>query len=278
MWRGHSIRLGVVDARPTAEILVTGLRFCFRPAEMLRYREYDWALVHGESRIEAHLPRRHGGNPAPIWWMRLQFIAIGPQWRRCGKLDRPHIFIELYNFDVPPGDWRNLSGLNFWNIEYADDEAWLAGPDPGEFRFQYLSSFRENRREEHPAFTEVNWRVVSAEGSLLTIELSADSDSPQPPPASLETVSAIPGLAAAPETAATGHALYLLETVPFGVVSAKVPRNAPDALAYVETLSHRTLKTPAADHMHLRDFKDHKNENIRGDLHVDLHFFGYHGT
>lgn len=245
---------------------------------MLRYRGYDWALVHGESRIEVHLWSSGGGKRSPVWRLALQYIAVGPEWRRCDNLDRPHFFLELMGFHVPLGDWRNLSEVDFWNTEEPVD--FFESDDyrsPGDLRFEFLSSYRNNREEERANLPYFNWRVVSADGALITIELSADSDPEEAAAETLETVSAIPGQAAGPESA-VAHGIYLLETLPFGIVTTAIPRNAPDPCAHAELLARRQLKTSTADHMKLSDYKDSKHERMRADLHVELHYFGYHGT
>jgi hypothetical protein len=74
---------------------------------MLRYREYDRALVHGESRIEVHLCRHRSAVSKPIWWLFLQFVAIGPAWRRCCHMELA-LFIEAGNLGLQLTDWHHI--------------------------------------------------------------------------------------------------------------------------------------------------------------------------
>jgi len=247
---------------------------------MLRYRGYEWALVHGESLFEVHLGHPGSKHPEPMWWLRMQFIAVGAEWRRCSNLDRPHFFVEISNFDVKPGDWRHLAEVDYWNKEVSG--SWLDDseePNSGWFRASFYSSYRADHERVDSDFGDANWRVVRMDGPLVTIELSGDTEEGNQIIGTPEMAATAPGAAGAEEPRDTGgHEVYLLETIPFGLVTATVPRNARDPLAYAELLARRQLKTPAADHLRLRDHKDHHNEAIRGDLYVDLHLFGYQGT
>ncbi len=249
---------------------------------MLRYRGYDWALVHGESLFEVYLGRPDSKGSKAQWNLKAQFIAVGPEWRRCSNMDRPHFFIEISDFDLTPGDWRHLTEVDFWNKETS--ASWLLDdseyPNPGWFRAEFLSSFREGRERIATDFGDANWRVVRLDGPLVTIELSGDTDGAPPLTPTPEMATTGPAAEGAQEEPHdTGqHEVYLLETIPFGKINVRVPRNASDPFAHAELLARRHLKTPAADHMVLRDHKDHPNESIRGDLYVDLHVFGYQGT
>lgn len=246
---------------------------------MLRYRGYDWALVHGESCIEVDLWSAEGGKRKPFWRLTLHYIAVGAEWRRCGKLERPHFSLEVMGFDVPPGDWRNLSEVNFWNQDeseiFSEDESWI---NSGDLRFHFANSYLPNGEVQSSFMNYFAWRVVKVDGALITIELSADGKPFSMNSETLQTVSAIPSPADAPEQADAAHEIYLIETIPFGTVSTTIPRNSADPYAHAEELSRRHLRTPAPDHAEVRDFIESKHENLHADLHVKLHYFGFHGS
>lgn len=242
---------------------------------MLRYRGYDWTLVHGESRFEVNLGHAGSAHPEPLWWLRMMFIATGPEWRRCDDMDRPHMSLEISSFHVKPGDWRNLAEVDYWNRPDSGDM--LKEMESGWFDTEFLSSYRETAERETTSFGEANWRVVRMDGPHITVEVFGGTDVKNGLLGTPEMAATAPGGGEEAPPGGTGeHEVYLLETVPFGVVTVKVPRNARDPYAYAEQLARRHLKTPPADHMVIRDHKDYGNEMISGDLYVNLHLFGYH--
>ncbi len=261
------------------KFLVTSRANCLPLRAMLRYRGYNWALVHGESCIEVHLTPTSGAKRKPLWSLTLHYVAVGPEWRRCGKCDRPHFTLEVTDFHVPPGDWQNLSDVDFWNdAEFgkrfgADDYR-----SPGYLNFYFQSSSRDESEKHSAVLCPFHWRVVQRDGALITIELAADTDPQGTFPQVLETVSAIPGQAAETDYSTIDHEIYLIETLPFGIVTVPVPRNAPDAYTYAEEHARRQFKTPHASHMTLNDYQDCTYEDMRNDLYVELHYFGYHST
>lgn len=236
---------------------------------MLRYRGYDWTLLHGKSRVEVDLGLP-GGSKKPMWGLELHFVAVSPEWRRCGVTSRPYFEMSIEAFDVERGDWRNIAGANHWNV--AEGNSWPNNPDgqhTGWFHAEYNNRSGGKRECVTTAFGGVDWRVVELDGTLVTIEASSDTG-----PAN--SLAAEPGAEEAgrdPE-----HELYVLETLPFGLVTVRVPRNAPDPFAYAETVARRELGLPAPDHVRIRDYKDKGSDLISGDFHVELHFSGYHGT
>lgn len=211
---------------------------------MLRYRDYDWALVHGESRFEAHFTRRRDGDGGLMWWLRMEYVATGAEWRRCAELDRPHFSLEISSFAVKPGDWRNLREVNHWNAAHTDDFPEVM--KCGWLQAEFVSSCREDRERAFTDFGEANWRVVGMDEPLVTVEICGDTEEGNALLGTPEMAATAPGgHGGADEPAGyAGHELYLLETIPFGMVTVQVPRNAPDPLAYAESFSRRHLRTP----------------------------------
>lgn len=237
---------------------------------MLRYREYDWKLSPADSRFEAYIGILPHQSKAIGWNLQLAYAAAGPEWRRCHHFDRPMMDLTISNFSVSPGDWRNLADVNFWNT--ANDDC----PREGSLDTTFRGKAWDGTNFEFPNLSYLNWRVVRAEKSHFTIELTADTHPINPLPGPAVMASTGPESSEELPSACANHALYLIETVPFGLVTVRVPRNSPDPARHAETLARRAFNTPPADHIEIMDFKDSECEGNRSDLFVKLHYHGLH--
>jgi|GEM_PF-4441286 len=237
---------------------------------MLRYRNQDWLVIHGATRIRTFIQPAAGGKQELRWQVTLRYVRNEPEWQRLPAYHRQGIELVLCCFAITPGDWRHFGKLDFWN---ADTEGATVESRGGycETRFSGPVSDDHDDFFEFPYF---QWRIVRAKGTHFDIELTAGSR----PPDTGEAARAPTYLAAdnAFPSASYDRELYLLETVPFGTIHTTVPRNSPDPYRYAEALARRHLKIPPAEFIQIRDHKNSDSERIRQDLHAEIHIGGYY--
>lgn len=238
---------------------------------MLRYRNQDWLVIHGATRIRVDLPPAVRGKQEVRWQVTLRYVRNEPEWQRLPAYRRQSLKIVLCCFAPQPGDWRHFGSLDFWNRDECASsvesrggycETWLSDPTaPGE-------------RDGELDLGYFQWRVADAKGTHFDIEL-AGSACPPDTGAAARAPTYLAG-AGAFASAKYDRELYLLETVPFGMIHATVPRNAPDPYRYAEALARRHLNPPPAEFIQIRDHKNSDYEKIRHDLHADIHIGGYY--
>jgi hypothetical protein len=72
--------------------------------------------------------------------------------------------------------------------------------------------------------------------------------------------------------------LYLIENIPFGTVTVKVPRNARDPRAHAQARAATLLGARDPEYVKLTDFTKHDQStaSLHDDLYVEMHFNGYY--
>jgi len=239
-------------------------------------------LRHGVSHISA-LISSDVTEPRDIFWqIQLWYTNHAACWRRVPWTNRPNIILGLHGFQLPARSWRSMEHLNFWNL--SDDDWFVTGAGvDAQFSLDGL-----HKPISDLYCGESCWRVVQREGPIFTVEISVLPEGKGlPPPAIPEQI-----LVTADGTEETTTAkpeddylrteamLYVVEDVPFGVVTVKVPRNVRDPEAYAIARARQLMLVPEQpEHIAIRDHAPRMKEfrNTAGDLYVALHYHGYHG-
>ena len=251
---------------------------------MLRFHDQPWMLRHGVSHISA-LISPGVKEPGDVFWqIHLWYVSRAACWRRVSWTHRPNVLLDLHGFHLPGRSWRSMEHLSFWNLS-GDD--WIdtagAGVD-AEIRLEGLHKPSGLLRSGHSS-----WRIVQREGPIFTVEISVLPEGQRPPPPALPEQILVTADGAEDTTAAarpeddclrTGAMLYLVEDIPFGVITVQVPRNVRDPEAYAIARARQlTLAPEQPEHVDIYDHAPHVKEfgNISGDLYVALHYHGYHG-
>ena len=243
---------------------------------MLYFRDYHWLLVNGYSHFNAFITSQHRGREDVTWFLNLRYEAGGAAWRRVRH--RPQVWLDLSSFQGPAATWRDLEQLNFWEPD-ADDEPW-AFHRQGFLDFSFYPRGDEEGIDPATMGDHV-WRVAARDGRWFTIELAvlpADFDE--------EDLEDLPALvtpdgeevAASAEPNWKGVAeLYLIERIPFGTVTVRVPRNARDPATYAFARAQELIgglgepeKVSISDHSKYEKGDD----DLKRDLYVELQFHG----
>ena len=72
--------------------------------------------------------------------------------------------------------------------------------------------------------------------------------------------------------------LYLVENVPFGTVTVRVPRNSRDVEAHALARARELVGVGEPEHIDVKDYskREKASEGIQEDIFVELHFNGYY--
>ncbi|HEY1771394.1 MAG TPA: hypothetical protein VGG02_14175 [Chthoniobacterales bacterium] len=244
---------------------------------MLSFHQHHWLLRHGASRINAWLDSRTKTAADVSWDILLSYCAGGAQWRRVREWKRPSADLYLHNFRPDIRSWRDLERVDFWQV----DPATTSECDPwpgGDLLVEYHNPPFEPPPKRNVNF-DIVWRVAARDGALFTVELAADErdlstllDVP-----SLVLPDGAPGDEAAAEFWKDKAALYLIEQIPFGLVTVQVSRNARDPVQQALGRARSLLGLGEPEQIAVNDFAGKpKSETISGDLYVDLHYHSYY--
>ncbi len=217
------------------------------------------------------------------WELNLFYVAGGAPWRRVDFSDRPMLVLYLPSFRPQLRTWHDLERMNFWNPDRGDDDD-LCGP----------AGWLEIEFTDRPGMTkpdrslnlETIWRVAVRDGARFTVELvgcaNGFNDLRGEMPA-VFPMAASPTIRRRSREYWKGKAeLYLVEEVPFGLVTVQVPRNSRDAVGQVLGRAKSLLRLGEPEHIIVRDFAAQQDQNLDprlrsdGDLYVDLHYHGYY--
>ena len=201
---------------------------------MVYFREHDWRLMQNASHFTAWLTPLTKSAADIHWDLNLYYVAGGAPWRRVQFWDRPSLVLYLPSFRPPAfRTWRDLEGINFWNpdAEYDDEMDWPGGWLDIEFQDRPKAAELDRSIK-----LDTIWRVAARDGARFTVELAgcADgfSDLVGEMPAVLPDGALAAGSAPGPEDWKGKAELYLVEEVPFGLVTVQVSRNSRDPIAH----------------------------------------------
>lgn len=252
---------------------------------MLYFRDYHWLRVNGASRFSAFISPGVRKREDVAWFLQLTYLASGPEWRRVQSWDRPRLWMDLHLFKVPGKSWRDLEKLNYWELPGPDDDYWKWQDNFGCGGLEAHFYPNQGQKEgEQLVIYDHMWRVAAREGRWLTVELASFVDGvvvkeemPESPVAVTstgETVREEPDV----EFWKKHAQFYLLENVPFGTVTVRVPRNARDPESFALARARELVGIEEPDHIVIDDyFKRNKtHESLRDDLYVHLHLHGYY--
>jgi hypothetical protein len=241
---------------------------------MLYFRDHHWLLILGTSRFEVSIDPPDTCAEDLRWHLFLSYAAGGAKWRRVRSWERPRMRLELFNFRPRIRRWTDLERVNFWEFVPYDEEYWggtlcMAYEAPGEESLSELSG-------------DQIWRVAARDRRWLTVEFAHLAD-----PAKFEELTSAPAVAPDGEPIGSerdfdfwkAHAqIYLVEEVPFGVVTVGVPRNVRDPEAYALGRTRTLLGLERPEHLEVHDYSLGPNPSrlTAGNLYVQLHFHGYY--
>jgi len=254
---------------------------------MLHFRDYHWLTVQSSTRIDALISTDNKNTDDVCWMLDVQCVAGGAAWRRVEPGDRPSLWLEISSFKPKLRHWTDLEHLNFWSFaEEEDEEAWF-GPG-GLLDVEFYPRCGEKGRESS-FLSDFVWRVAGREGGWFIVELAAMANglSLRDQLAAREVKVTPDGSEVPAEPDAEfwkKHAtLYLMENIPFGTISVRVPRNVRDPEAYALHRARTLAGVDEPEHIivtdHLRSSQRHKTECpeiIRDDIYVELHFNGFY--
>jgi hypothetical protein len=255
---------------------------------MLYFREHRWLRVNSRSRFNAMIKPKDRTCEDVYWWLDLEFVAGGAVWRRVHDWERPSFPIGLSSMK-PPRCWTDIEDYNFWGDpvrdKFGDDYAW-------HYKGAGLvdACYESKTAGVGPNYTfggNCVWRVAAREGRWFTIEMAGLADgsnilgdmAKRPvavTPDGCEEQEAQPD--ADEEFWRKNSEFYLVEQVPFGMVTVHVPRNVRDPEAYAVARSRALAGTGEPEHIDWYDaaLSENSSENIRGDLLLYLHFNAYY--
>jgi hypothetical protein len=259
---------------------------------MIYFRDQHWLPVHGYNQFEALIQTDDRKREDVFWMLRLRCVAGGAQWRRVRHWERPSLWLQISSFKPRLRDWRDLEQLNFWNLDDDVDEGGFPRfpPPSGCLEVDFFpESCRKDAPHESSFLNDAIWRVAGRDGGCFTVELAAFADGRN-----------ILGQLAAQEVKVTpdgreersepdadfwkkNAGLYLVEEIPFGIVTVRVPRNVRAPEAYALRRAQELVGVGTPEHINVRDHwkssERHKQncpENIRQDIFVELHFNGFY--
>ncbi len=251
-------------------------------ASMVYFRDYQWLPVHGHNRFSAYIAPDARAREDVHWELRIHYVAGGAAWRRVQSWERPSLWLSLSGFEPKLRSWVDLERVNFWELEKEDEEALC---DEGGWLDADFHSKGGSEENESSFVKDVIWRIAAREAGWFTVELAGFTDG-----RSLldnlkgENVTVTPdGKEARYEPDAEfwkKHAeLYLVENVPFGTVTVRVPRNARDPEAHALARARTLIGVDEPEHIDVTDY--HKNgsehsETLRDDIFVELQFNGFY--
>jgi hypothetical protein len=249
------------------------------------FGEHEWLLRHGSSRFSAWLDSRTKTTADIHWELSLVYLAAGAPWRRVESYDRPTLSLYLPCFRPELRTWRDLERMNFWEPDAHERDAdgdlldWPGGWLQVEYNNRPLMTKPEFSRN-----LKVIWRVAAADGPRYTVELVGRADGFDQLRGALGLVLPDGGLDRDEDYSDRagywkGKAeLYVIEEVPFGLVTVQVSRNARAPIAVALGQAQSLLGLGEPEHIQLSDYVGHPHASplTVNDLYVSLHYHGYY--
>lgn len=260
---------------------------------MLSFCNEDWIFRHGPSRFEVYIMANHRKPRDVGWSLELHYTAAGARWRRVQEHLRPDVHLSLNSWHLPGRKWTDLEDLKFWGgqeeLEKETGMPWFLSWEGGDLDLCY----RETPGEAHQISTglSVDWQVRERQGSRFLVEVAAGAG--RLPPLEEKALVLADGEEERSDAERRDPAdfwkenatVYALEWVPFGKVTVRVPRNAPDHVAYARRRAHELLgvsQAPEAYQIHdflemkSGDAEERASNGLNDDVYVKLHFHAYH--
>lgn len=247
---------------------------------MLYFLDYHWLCNRGSTRISAMIGPKDRERKDVHWELELEYVAGGAQWRRVPVWKRASFSLSLSGFRAPERTWKDLEKLNFWNVEDDEEEVSSIGHCGSvDVHFKPAEDDDGDSTTLSSAFT---WRVIEREGRFFNIELAgfADGQSLHDAFDQQPVVVATDGTEERAEPEAefwkANAQVYLIEPVPFGTVTVRVPRNAKDPEQYALARAQALIGVNQPEHFEVTDFSKYEKsgESLHDDLYVVLHFNG----
>ncbi len=248
---------------------------------MLYFRDYQWSPVNRHRRFDAYIKPDARTREDVFWSLHLRYVAAGAAWRRVREWERPSLWLDLWSFKPKLRSWTDLERMNFWELEEEDDFA-LCGPG-GYLDADFYPKCGSQERESS-VVNDIIWRVAGREAGWFTVELvgATDGRSLLDNLTGQEVMVTPDGKESRYEPNAEfwkKHAeLYLIENVPFGTVSVRVPRNARDPEAHALARARTLVGVDEPEHIDVTDYfkLEKSSEDLHGDIYVELHFNGFY--
>jgi len=254
---------------------------------MIYFRDQHWLTVQGYTRFDA-LINTDDQKPDDVFWMLdLRCEAGGAEWRRVHPWDRPALWLQIHHFKPNLRHWTDLERMNFWSFEEEDDAWSYCGPG-GALEVEFYPKGGSQKRE-NSFVNDAIWRVAGRDGGWFTVELAAVADGRSLlDQLTAREVKVTPdGREERAEPDAEfwkKHAeLYLVEDIPFGTISVRVPRNVRDPEAYALRRARALAGVDEPEHIivtdHLKSSQRSQQEcpeSIAQDIYVELHFNGFY--
>ncbi len=242
---------------------------------MLHFREHQWLLAPGTSRFTAWIEPKDKKPEDLRWLFALTYHAGGPQWRRVPAWRRPSLIIQNFNFRPRIQHWTELEQVTFWSPgdDLHDDSGYL---------FTEFSLGPKKTPVETSLFSDHIWRVAGRDRRWFTLEFAGFINCENffgKPEESLVTSTGQPASSDGEAEFWKANAqLYLVEDLPFGMVTVQIPRNVRDPQTYALRRTHALLGLERPEHLEISDYAQspHGHEFTRGDIYVHLHFHGYY--
>jgi len=248
---------------------------------MLHFREHTWLPRAGANVFSAHILTQHR-TPADVFWnLNLRYTAGGSIWRRVPTYTRPQLWLTLACLRCPGSSWRDLTQLDFWSD--ADHEMPWHKRGGGFLDVDYYPLGLRQLRE-HSFVGDHVWRVTGRDGAWFTVELACLPDGRS----FAQQLGLLPELVTADgatervepdaEFWKKNSELYLVENVPFGLVTVNVPRNAANPETYALARARQLTGVGEPEHLDIREFKnaDKPAEAQFCDYYAELHFHGFY--
>jgi hypothetical protein len=250
---------------------------------MLYFREHQWLVVQGASIFRATIEPEMRQRQEVHWSLDMHFRACGPVWRRVRHWERPELHLMVGHFKWPMKSWTDLEHLNFWDPMAEDMPD--ASHRSGMLDIFYYPRCGDNG-QQNPGVGHFGWRVATRERGWFTVELAGMTDSRS----ALELLEGrkIPVLPDGREERRDPdlafwkkHAqVYLIENIPFGQVTVKVPHNVRDPEAYAVGRARQLIGVNEPEHIEVTDFNQWEKctPYLRNQVYVELHFNGFYET
>lgn len=246
---------------------------------MLFFHGHEWQLVPGRSVLEVRICKEHRTPADVTWHWEAHFIAAGGSWRRVRHRDRPSLEVRVGFFEPNVRHWLELERVSFWDLEKRESDRTITAAGLLETRYRpgLTQGPRPSRLVDHI------WRFARRSEHQFTIELAAFADG-------RDIFKALSGITVAPDGEEAplecdeafwraNAQLYMVETLPLGVVHVEVPRNAGDPEAHARQRARSLVGLEEPHWWEVRDFAKRQREEWKdhcGDLHAELHFHDWY--
>lgn len=167
----------------------------------------------------------------------------------------------------------------------SDEDQWDYQPPGGGIEAHYYPKGGSKNHEQLP-LDDVVWRVAARDGRWFIVELAALFDGHQTRrdlqerPVAVTTDGKTQTAEPDAEFWKKHAAFYLVENIPFGTVTVRVPQNARDPETYALSRAQELIGgLPLPQYVEVSERREPKKDDVLGvysDLFVILHFNGYY--